>query len=555
MFFDSKTLTPEQVAAVTTRSRDSLVVAGAGAGKTRVMVQRVAHLIRDRGMSPLSIMMLTFTRRAAGELLSRLRDVTEIPADDLRSMMIGTFHSIAYRILRQHGAAIGYDAPPTIVSPRDVEDVLINVADDLGFRRGATWRNNLSLERVLADLDRVYRGDQPENDSAALIISEYHARMRAWRCLDFGMLLMECSRLFRESPAVLAAFRAQVRAVLVDELQDADETQHMMHDWFSPPAEFMGVGDRRQTIYRFRGARPELMTERHPGAEIIDLRQCFRCGDSIVEAANRLIAHNEDAIAKPMIGATGRRGLVETMTGRSSDIVVKLRHWRELGYRWEDMAVLARRHATLVRVEDALRLEYRDNPIPWHRVQSCESLFDTRDFRWLLASLCVAANPRAFTAREALRAMGRDPARCPDDLSCVVRCVEAVCGGSRAPWAVYWTERFAPGTSVAGALAAHAMRDAQDDLPSGGVVTLATIHAAKGLEWPCVLVANCDDGELPSAMSLREEGGLEDERRLMYVAMTRAKERLTLHYRREGDDADEPRACSPSRFLMEAKVL
>lgn len=547
MFSDLTTaLNPEQAAAVTTRARDALVIAGAGSGKTRVMVQRVARLIRDRGMSPLSIMVLTFTRRAAGEIISRLKDECELSDSDLAPMLVGTFHSVAYRMLRAHGAAIGYNSAPTVVSPQETEDVLRNVGDDLGFRRRGKWLRALSDSGVRSDLERVYFGAAPKNADAAAIIREYHDRMRVWRCLDFGMILMECGRMFREAPFVLMAFRKQVLAVMVDELQDADESQHVMHAWFSPPAEFFGVGDRRQTIYRFRGARPDLMTTRHPGAEVIDLTACFRCGDDIVSAANRLIAHNGGDTERPMVGHTGRRGRLELFGGGPPAIANQLLSWRGLGYRWGDMAVLARRHDTLKRIDDCLR-DGHQTSIPFHRVGTGESLFGSRSFRILEARLWLSVNPKDWIAAEVLRAAKAQP-RVACEGATLGQAVAELSDDPLSPQAAYWTERFPANTHVADALAAHAMRDAHDDLPPGDAVTLATIHAAKGLEWPCVIIAACEDGELPSALALREFGGVEDERRLMYVAMTRAKERLTLHCGSGFGDGDR----RPSRFIGEA---
>ncbi len=562
-------LTDAQSRAVVSPADDLLVIAGAGSGKTRVMVQRIAHLIRDRGMSPASIAALTFTRRAAGELLSRLRaELAELDESiDLREMLVGTFHSVAYRILRAHGAVIGYDAPPTILEPWEADAVLFDVARDLGYLSsdGRRWRGHMSGLRLRRDLERVYCGESARWSDSATIIGEYRGRMLEWRCLDFGLILAECNRLFTAAPHILAAFRAQVRAVLVDELQDADTTQYIMHDWFAPPASFTGVGDRRQTIYRFRGARPELMQERHPDAEVVELPECFRCGDAIVGAANRLIAHNADTRESPMIGATGRRGRVDVLAGDWSAIVGRIADWRRQGYRWSDIAVLARRHQTLIDIEGCLRetrrnrldvLADKEADIPsWHRVGGGLDLCDTDPFRELLCWMRVAVNPRDRVADVWLSRVPRD--RRYDARVKIQAIRDAGFGLAKAvelladplsPEAIYWIERFPEDCRIADALAVHAMRDAQDDLPVGDAVTLSTIHAAKGLEWPCVLVAGCDEGEFPSALALREPGGVEDERRLMYVAMTRAKERLTLHCGSGFGDGDR----RPSRFIGEA---
>lgn len=560
-------LTAAQSRAVVSPADDLLVIAGAGSGKTRVMVQRIAHLIRDRGMSPSSIAALTFTRRAAGELLSRLRGELG-DSVDIRNMLVGTFHAIAYRILRAHGSVIGYDTPPTILEPWESDVVLDQVAHDLGYLSadGHRWSKGMSRSRLRSDLERTYRGEAVQRTASATIIGEYRGRLLEWRCLDFGLILAECNRLFAAVPHILDAFRAQVRAVLVDELQDADTTQYIMHDWFSPPAAFTGVGDRRQTIYRFRGARPELMQERHPDAEIVELQECFRCGDTIVGAANRLIAHNADTRESPMIGATGRCGRVDVLVGDWSAIVGRITDWRLEGYECRDIAVLARRHQTLIDIEQAL-VEARRNRLDilaekaadfpaWHRVGSGLGLCATDEFHALVCWLRIAVNPRDRVADCWLSQVPAETRMLAREKLTVIRekslgLTEAVelLAGPLSPEAVYWIERFPEDCRIADALAVHAMRDAQDDMPVGDAVTLSTIHAAKGLEWPCVLVAGCDEGEFPSARALREDGGVEDERRLMYVAMTRAMERLTLHCRSGlGDGVDR----RPSRFIGEA---
>ena len=559
-------LTTSQLIAVTTDSRDVLVIAGAGSGKTRVLVERIVHLLTVRGVQPREILCLTFTRRAAGEmrerLVQRLRDhVDGDPVRVVGKMLCGTFHSIALKILTDHGSRIGYESL-TVITEDDSEFLLQTVCEDLGYCRGKKWREGLSAIKVRTALDRTYTsGVEPGVECERIIVREYKARLYSMQCLDFGSILLECRRLFTECPDVLAGYRKQIKHVLVDEVQDCDTIQHDLHEWFAPPATFFGVGDRRQSVYGFRGARPDLMRERHPDAEVIDLRECFRCGDSIVAAANRLIAHNGDTLAQPMIGATGRAGIVRDITGRSADVAGAVQSLARDGYAWSDIAVLARRHSTLERLADAMV----EAGIPHHRVGAGADICEGGPFLELHAALRLCVNPRDRMAELRLKRM---PDARRDQSIAAIRDVlsgraeadviatdvgPAACDimGRVTPEVVWWQDHC-PDTHIADALRWYAIMDAQDDLPRGNVVTLATIHAAKGLEWPAVIVANCMEGELPGSRAIREPGGIEEERRCAYVAATRARESLTLHYRRIEDQAADRKPQGFSRFIVEA---
>lgn len=560
------TLTDAQLRAVTTDSRDVLCIAGAGSGKTRVLVERIAHLLTVRGAQPSEIMCLTFTRRAAGEmrerLLHRLREADPDGADPVRivgSMLVGTFHSVGLRILTEHGLRLGYESL-SVVTEDDAEFLLHAVCQDLGYVRGAKWREQLSASKVKAALDGYYTsGVEPLMECERLIVREYGARLYAMQCLDFGRILLETRRLFSEFPDVLESYRSRIRHVLVDEMQDSDTIQYDLHDWFSPPATFFGVGDTRQSIYSFRGARPNLMRERHPDAEIIDLADNFRSGAGIVAAANALIAHNPEPVA-PMRCATGWAGTARTMTGRSADIAAAVQSLARDGYAWSDIAVLARRHSTLERLATA----FAEAGIPHHRVGSGTAICEGAAFLELHAALRLCINPLDRMAALRLARMP-DPRR--DGFIAVIR--SAILGGDAdviatdvgpaacdlaggvTPEVVWWQEHC-PDTHIEDALRWYAIMDSQDDLPLGNVVTLATIHAAKGLEFPAVIVANCMEGELPGARATREPGGIEEERRCFYVAGTRARESLTLHYRRIEDQAADRMPQAPSRFIQEA---
>lgn len=598
-------LTQAQQQAVETDAREVLVVAGAGSGKTRVLTERVLFLLRDQGVSASEIMVLTFTRKAANELRERLVAGVTTAADHsdadrpLEGMMVGTFHSVALDILRNDGDRLGYDTKTlTVIEPEDADLLLKQVCRDLQYLVGKKWRNALSWKKVVQYREAVYRrGVGPGGSSPVpLIFNEYAARLYRLNVLDYGHILLQCRKLLLKHHDVRFRYDQRIKHVLVDELQDCDAVQHDLLAYFAPPATFFGVGDTRQSIYGFRGARPELMRERHPGATVFDLAECFRCGDDIIAVANSLIAAEAGEIPKPMIGATGGGGGTRVMVGRSAQIPEEIRRATVVGgYAYSDIAVLARNHRTLKRLADV----FTEAGIPHHRVGSGFDVTATEGFRTLLAALRLSVNPRDNLAfLTLLPAFGIDAAE-----YAAIR--KDAAAGSRSHWKEY---RPALPTQIEQAIAAHrvtenrgaaanaseyaefmaqllwgsdtgtsqcvqfwtahctgmtveealrwfALRDSQDDLAVGNVVTLSTVHAAKGLEWPVVIVVGLNEGTFPSSQSLREDGGLEEERRVFYVGMARAKERLVVHYRRAEDQSQDRPISDPSRFLAEAGLM
>ena len=596
-------LTPRQRAAVESTECDILVVAGAGAGKTGVIVERILWLL-NHGSSPSDIMCLTFTRKAAGELTERLETSAIEGGQDrgfLSGMLLGTFHSVALRILRDDGDKLGYDTKTlTILDEADSRILLEQICRDLGFFDGKTWRQGVTWTKLRRYLDRVYSGAQQANEwPYGEIVKRYHDRIHELNALDFGRILSECERLFVEHPSVLERLRARIKHVLVDELQDSDERQYNMHWHIVEPGKtcFFGVGDTRQTIYQWRGARPDLMHERHPDALVINLRDCFRCGETIVESANALIAHNQELHAEPMVeNPIGKSALVEVKHGRSADIAAHVQRVHREGYAWSDIAVLTRANLAAKCLEDV----FGEAEIPCYRVGSGFDVCDTDEFRLLHAALRLCVNPRDdlaflrlvpalglslaeyaavreraaengcghYSAYRTRWIKGKEP---PDenDLRTLIDGysvagaplglhVRALAGAlPTVPYdaAEFWAEHC-DGMDIASALRWFALRDSQDDMPEGEHVTISTIHSAKGLEWPCVFVVGLNDGELPSAMS-RKEGpeGLRDERRVCYVAFTRAAERLVLFYREIQDQSPKRKLRPVSPFLEEARLL
>lgn len=581
------TMTESQRRAVTADASIVLVIAGAGSGKTMVLVERIVHLLCDRGADVSDLMVLTFTRKAAGELRDRLCDALadrgwSDPRRDIERMLCGTFHAVAFRILSAEREALGYAGPITIIDPDDGDMLLRQACLDLGLATrgrdgGVTWRSG-SWAAAKRAVETFYAsGELPDGDSR-ILLSRFFGLMKSMGVMDYGSIMVALHDFFTSSEEGLARYRRAIKHVMVDELQDSDAMQHSLYERLAPPATLFAVGDYRQSIYGFRGARPDLMLERRPDAEIIDLRECFRCGDAIVSAANRLIAHNGDALAQPMIGATGRDGCIETRPGRSSDVAALVEELTSSVYGLGDVAVLARRHSTLRRLERV----FSERKIPCYRVGSGFDLCETPEFRRLIAALRLCVNGRddlAYwiihdrfvaddeewaalrSAAKSARASLLDSTPANNELAAIIKEISVSPDESDIVSAAVriqgghddlteWLYTRVGGMAIEDGLQWISLRDTQDDVVDrSATVTLATIHAAKGLEWPVIILASCNEGELPSSRSTKEDDGVEEERRLAYVAITRAKERCYLHWRRPEDQADDRPVRSRSRFL------
>lgn len=603
-------LTDAQRKAVETEATQAVVVAGAGSGKTRVLTRRVLHLLRDKSVSPSEVMVVTFTRKAAGELQARLMVGLDSPGADvphlLDGLRCGTFHSLAFDFLRAGADHLGYDQKTlTVVEPDDADELLKQVCRDLGYlKANGKWKSGFSWKQVNGLREAMYC--QPSGSALSIsgsivqmhVLREYWSRLKQLNALDYGLILTECLALFKKQKGGQSESWSKmnfhwVRHILVDEAQDCNPVQHEFIKAFSPPASVFLVGDYRQSIYGFRGAEPKLMRNAFPDAEIITLSRTFRCADQIIEAATCLI-DRDPSCPNPMVGATGRAGETRVWPGRSATLkglIIGVR--RTGGFAYSDIAVLARNHRTLNRLGDILG----EVDIPFHHVGTSFDVCKSEPFKVILAALKLVVNPRDDLAFARLRKVfGLSDAEygglrtiaaergvshweeCQradlvierrgvaflrplldaepgDDATALVNGIEGFIDDDYpALVATFWMNHCSDMT-VAQALQWFSLRDSQDDLAEGDVVTLSTVHAAKGLEWPVVIVWGLNEGTFPSSQSLKDDKAVQEERRVCYVAFTRAKEALYVHYRRAEDQSERGKIQLPSRFLSEAGLF
>jgi len=623
-------LTPQQKLAVETTSPNVLVVAGAGSGKTRVLTARIAHLL-EQGIDPSSILTFTFTRKAANEMKTRVAGL--IGERTTNSMLIGTFHSIALIILERHAKMVGYRPGISVFSDADQWTVLESVGRDLGYMNGRKWTafakkdvaralEVAAAKKYCAGIAATFPPDYIAEaltasgdmrlsvaDALGKLIHGYRNRLFENNAVDFSGILSECQRLFAEREDILKMYQNTFAHIMVDEYQDTDLVQYNLHNWLSPPANLFAVGDVSQCVYQWRGAHPELMMNLQsdrPDLEILKLEECFRCGPSIVAAANRLIEHNQDRIPCTLKSSVDYESTVHVQPGRSEDVanMVKVAH-EEDGFSWGDIAVLGRSHRTLKRLETVLK----EKVIPCVRIGALSDVCETDASRDLHAAMRLVANEWDDVAFLRLRpflglndqleyavlshlAASKSKSHWrvwveekttnigesghlertihefrPTDASVnamameVVTAIGAALADIRSTDGEYletirqaceFWQKMTPRMMLHEALQWFATKDIQDEIEATKdphKVTLMTVHAAKGLEWPCVLVAGLNEKSFPSS-----RGDEEEERRLCYVAITRAKELLVLHYRRDCDQAEGRKPQPPSRFLTESGV-
>ena len=621
MFATLEGLNDGQREAVAHEDGPLLIVAAAGTGKTRTLTARVARLVAS-GVSPERILLLTFSRRAAAEMLGRARALAGSAAGRVWG---GTFHAVANRLLRQHGSAVGVDSSFAILDQADVADLLdlVRVEAALGTERrfprketlAAIYSRVVNAQVQLTDvLEQWFPWCRDDRDDIRAIFESYGRRKRACSLLDYDDLLLYWRALLASERGDL--LRQQFDHVLVDEYQDTNAIQgDIVFALCGPGGNLCAVGDDAQAIYSFRAASPENMYDfprRFPGARVITLEQNYRSTQSILDAANAVLAQAPGPFPKRLraAGGVGNRPVLATCADESaqaeyvSDSVL----WhRDQGVGLRDQAVLFR----AAHHSDGLELELARRNIPYVKYGGLRYL-ETAHVKDLLALLRILENPRDELAwHRALRLLPSvGPAtakRVIDDLDvgdggALVTLIErpprvpasveealaelrralADCtatAGSQPPVSVqvgrlrqlcslFFGERYAdPEPRLADlerleALAAQSpdrarfLADLALDPPAStgdlagaphlddDWLNLSTIHSAKGGEWRVVHVIHASDGNIPADMALGVPGGLDEERRLLYVALTRAKKALVVsaplryyHRRRGMDDA------------------
>ena len=574
-------LDTQQQTAIKTTSPRALVLAGAGSGKTRVLIERIAWLIETQKVSPTEIMAFSFTRKASGEIRDRLKERIGGKANGVQ---MGTMHGLALEFIHRFGEAIGLrPANVTVYGDWESGYLLADVAQEMTAKKPA-------LKATKDALERYYQtGEEPKKDDPGRdLFTVFLARCRENNALTYGALLVGLRLLV----PTLAKY-LHVRHILVDEIQDIDPLQWAIINEmaFAFKANLFVVGDIDQSIYEFRGAVPKYLVDHAEEFDIYRLEANYRSVPSIVEAANRLIEHNQDRITKTMRATREIGGALAVLGAVSSEQIFAIsKGIKEIdGVRYVPesievggpVAILARKHSLLGKIDRLME----EAGIPHTYIGKTTALTNSEPFRRFHAFLKLAVNPfdnfsfllirdiiglsREEYGRVRLDAADKGRSHFQvflgntDFLKFQVYFDNTLSGFAEYVNSAYpdlspeslafiqkWTSEHSD--DIASYLDWLATFDVQDEIKCEiEGITLSTIHAAKGLEWPVVIVAGCNEGIIPARPNDPDE--IEGERRLMYVAMTRAMDQLMLTVRpTESIDAAGRVHKSPeSRFIME----
>jgi DNA helicase II / ATP-dependent DNA helicase PcrA len=626
-------LNDDQRQAVASPLGAALVLAGAGSGKTRVLVHRVAWLIQVEGASPNSILAVTFTNKAAAEMRSRIETLLGLPSG---AMWLGTFHGLAHRLLRIHWREAGLPQSFQILDSEDQARVLRKVLKALDLDE-TRWIPREILWFINAQKDEGHRAKHIKDDgdpTRRQLIKIYQAYEEACQragVVDFAELLLRAYELWRDDPSLLQHYRTRFRHVLVDEFQDTNAIQYkwLMLLTGSTGLPFV-VGDDDQSIYRWRGARVENLQQFRrdfPQAVLYKLEQNYRSTGTILKAANALISNNGGRLGKTLwtSGEDGERVKIYAAFNERDEadfVVNRIREWVAHGGARREVSVLYRSNAQSRVFEEAFlnarmpyrvygglrffeRAEIKDalaylrliasraDDTSFERVVNlpvrgigAKTMDTVRDFAranatslWNGASSCVQSGlpQRAAVALQAFMAL-------IDKLGNEVRGLELheqvdhviqMSGliehfkkekGERGEGRienllelVSAARGFSPETEAESELSplesflAHAVLESGEGQadPYDDCVQMMTLHSAKGLEFPVVFLAGLEDGLFPHQRSVADLAGLEEERRLAYVGMTRAMRHLYITYAEQRRLYGVDTYGQPSRFISE----
>ena len=625
--------------AVTCTEGASLIVAGAGSGKTRVLTYRIAYLLQQ-GVPASRIMALTFTNKAAREMKERIQRLVD--ANDARYLMMGTFHHVCTRLLRPNADRLGYTRDFTIYDTTDSKSVIKAICKERGldekiYKPGAVQsrismlkNNGVSPAQYGANQQLLREDREVRMYELATVYEQYQVRLRAANAMDFDDLLINTLVLMRTFPEVRTQIQEQFQYILVDEYQDTNYIQFLLVKQLAEPQNnICVVGDDAQSIYSFRGADIRNILnfrQQYPDAQLFKLERNYRSTQTIVNAANSLIRKNIHQIEKTVYSekeAGQPLHLQPYMDDRTEALGVATSIQKQKHKGYDSFAVLYRTNAQSRVIEN----ELRKLNIPY-RIYGGTSFYQRKEIKDVLGYLRLAVNPRdneallriyAFPGRGigettmkkvSLNAIEHhrsylDVMRSPEDtgvdvnagtikkLRTFAQYMDGLSEQSETMDAYAFTEMVLRTSGVTTALALdrsqegidraqnvqellNAIREFVEQRVNEGVdftpitdflsevslqtdqdenltdtserVTLMTVHAAKGLEFPVVFIVGLEENLFPSQFAVKPSE-VEEERRLLYVAITRAMEQCYLSFARQRFRNGSFNFASPSRFL------
>lgn len=642
-----KHLNESQREAVVYTTGPSLVIAGAGSGKTRVLTYKIAYLLQQ-GLPPQSILALTFTNKAAREMKERIAALTD--TETARRLWMGTFHSIFSRILRYEADRIGYPHDFTIYDTADSKSLLRSIIkemqlDDKVYRlnmiqsRISNVKNALVTYKAYEQSKELIEHDMESKVPLVRdIYKRYQNRCQQAGAMDFDDLLLQTNILFRDHPDVLDKYRNFFQFVLVDEYQDTNFAQHLIVQRLCEKHQrICVVGDDAQSIYSFRGANIDNILQfksQYPGCRIFKLERNYRSTQNIVNAANSLIHKNTKQIPKTVYSEKEEGNKVCVFSSYSDyeegyAVAGKINDMQLRNYEYADFAILYRTNAQSRILEEALR----KRGIPY-KIYGGLSFYQRKEVKDVISYLRLIVNPhdeeafkrvinypargigdttlnKLITAatdnnvslwtvlndpigyalsinsgtakklsnfRELIQSfINRNEAHSAEEITAVVvkesgivsvlfqdRSVEGISKQENLQELLKGISEFCElrreegieHVSLADFLSEVSLLTDQDNDKDeqANKVTMMTVHAAKGLEFKNVFVVGMEEDLFPSMMAKDNPRAVEEERRLFYVAITRAEQNCILTYAKSRYRNGQSTMCSPSRFLKDIDV-
>jgi ATP-dependent DNA helicase Rep len=620
-------MNPQQRAAVEYCDGPLLVLAGAGSGKTRVITEKIAHLIRRRNLSASKIAAITFTNKAAREMRERVGRLVSGSAAE--GLTVCTFHALGLKFLQLEHARANLRRGFSVLDADDTQSIVKDLAPK-NAKPDVLFALQSLLSRAknegLTPDEAAARAASPREREAAEIYAAYQRRLAAFNAVDFDDLIRLPLMVLEADAEARAGWRERLRYLLVDEYQDTNSAQYrLVKTLAGERGRFTAVGDDDQSIYAWRGANPENLAELakdYPQLKVVKLEQNYRCGRRILRAANAVIAHNAHVFEKKLWGQEAEGPPIRVLECRDDEheaecVAGAIAHLAEKHKApWHEFAVLYRGNHQSRALEKALRMAR----VPYH-VTGGTAFLDRTEVKDLLAYLRLINNPdddAAFLrvvnlprrdigattleklgelagarhvsllrAAQSDAVLGQLAARSASSLVGFAGLIRELAARAERLAAADLVEelirRIGYAEHVAAQVKEPALRErrlenlkelaewframqkdgAAGDLAAqlallshgdrddpGNAARLMTLHSAKGLEFRFVFLVGLEDGTLPHEGSLAE-GRVEEERRLMYVGITRAKEQLSMSYAKRKRRFGEILANEPSRFLKE----
>jgi ATP-dependent DNA helicase Rep len=632
-------LNPQQQAAVKTIDQPLLVLAGAGSGKTRVITEKIAYLVKQ-GLPARHIAAVTFTNKAAREMKDRVSKLLD--DKQMRGLRVSTFHALGLDILRKEHKTLSYKASITLFDEQDKQTLLKNLinhgvknCDIDNFERYSQqighWKN------AFITPEQALNSANPEQQPAASLYHEYTRSLKAYNAVDLDDLILLPVLLFQQHPAVLEKWQNKIRYLLVDEYQDTNITQYQLVKLIAGTlGRFTVVGDDDQSIYAWRGAQPENLAQLQKDfarLQVIKLEQNYRSTGRILKVANHLIANNPHAFEKQLWSELGYGDPLRVLSHKNDQVEAQqiiseiVHHKFKTGSRYQDYAILYRGNHQSRLFEQGLR----ENNIPY-LISGSSSFFANAEIKDILAYLRLFVNqdddaaylriintPRREIGPTTLEKLGtyanerhislfaastelglsqkltdKSVHRLQIFHDWVIRTADCIDRGDnfsiiedvikhidyeqylkedskskesaeRKIKNVYelieWLKRIAnkgtdgqkPLAEIVAKIMLMDIMDRNQEAEISDQVSLMTLHAAKGLEFPHVFLIGIEENILPHQNSI-DNDNIEEERRLTYVGITRAQRTCTFSYCTHRKRYGEISECEPSRFLNELPI-